>query len=485
MKTLTKFLFIVACISLLFSCQKPDEFSDELSGNELKSAASCGVTIVVNPSGNDDTQALKDAFEEAKASGPGATVKLTKGKYTIGPVEVRDYDGYFRGAGKGKTIISNLPNLPCEDFLAIDNVIYLIQFVGGNITISDLTFHINDGSPCTNAPIYESFFGNTLCTVLVMADFSSTYVPVNRQIKGVVKNVDFIAGKINGGINVFGLEGNVNMSLYCGVPTWYGTGTEPLDIGEITVRDCGFYQNNCGPDFAAFGKNSIINIENNVMEGNTYGMFMWSNLGAKFTVKNNKFKDEVFYGLWIEDNDWGYYPSAVLQNRTEWNITGNEFQGTPGEVSLYLADSRRTSHPDEGFPQLFDVKGNSFHTAEGGTAIQGLNNVDAKIWNNKFLGTGTFGVWLNGDEATNRFAENIKLNGNNFFKATYTDASVYLGPYTKDCKVVGVKTDQVVDEGVENTIIGTNAHKKGEHSVHGMHQGSFSQHGKFPHSKMK
>jgi len=39
MKTLKKFLFIAACISLLTTCSKPDEFiGDNLSGNDLKCA---------------------------------------------------------------------------------------------------------------------------------------------------------------------------------------------------------------------------------------------------------------------------------------------------------------------------------------------------------------------------------------------------------------------------------------------------------------
>jgi hypothetical protein len=45
MKTLTKFLFCVACISLLFSCQKPDEFNDELSVVVLKSGKTVTVTV--------------------------------------------------------------------------------------------------------------------------------------------------------------------------------------------------------------------------------------------------------------------------------------------------------------------------------------------------------------------------------------------------------------------------------------------------------
>ncbi len=66
------------------------------------------------------------------------------------------------------------------------------------------------------------------------------------------------------------------------------------------------------------------------------------------------------------------------------------------------------------------------------------NNVDAKILNNKFTGSGSVGVWIDGDETTDTWAEKNSLIGNNYFGATYTDASVYLGPYSRKCKVVGV-----------------------------------------------
>ena len=466
MKTILKIFCITAFLSFLFSCQKTSEFDDELAGIDLKSASGCGEVFIVNPSGADDTQALKNAFEDAKASGPGAIVQLTEGTYNIGPIDVRDFNGCFIGAGKAKTYISNLPELPCEELYQSDNLPYLMQFIGGNILISDLAFCINDGKPCADSPT-NAWIGDLLCTVLILGDFHAGYdMPEVRLIKGIVKNVDFIAGKINGGNNIYGLEGNVNMSLYCGPSYWNMTGTEPLSNGEITVTGCGFYQNNIGPDFAGFCKNSNIKVENNIIEGCAYDMFMFANLGAKFSIKNNTFRGGQQYGLWIEDNDWGYYPNVVLQNRTEWNITGNRFQGSPGYICLFLDDSRRTTHPEEGFPQLFNIKGNEFKTSDGGMAIQGFNIFETKIWNNKFLGSGAVGVMINGDETTGTFAENNQIIGNNYFGAKYTDASVYLGPYTKNCKVVGVSSDKVVDLGVNNSVIGTKANKKGNKSLH-------------------
>jgi hypothetical protein len=103
--------------------------------------------------------------------------------------------------------------------------------------------------------------------------------------------------------------------------------------------------------------------------------------------------------------------------------------------------------------------GNTFDSQEGATSFLGLNNVDAKIWNNRFSGTGLVGIMLDGTEASDTWAENNKIMGNNFTKANYTDAAVSLGPFTRNCTVVGVLTDLVVDMGVNNKVIGVKAHK--------------------------
>ena len=70
----------MACLGLLFSCQKSDPVRDELTGYGLKSAHQ-GVTIVVEPTGTDDTENLLQAFAEAAAAGPGTTIQLEEGDY--------------------------------------------------------------------------------------------------------------------------------------------------------------------------------------------------------------------------------------------------------------------------------------------------------------------------------------------------------------------------------------------------------------------
>ncbi len=448
---------------MLFACTQEEvqvgQPDDELS----KAGKSHGPVFKVYPTGVDDTENLVKAFSDAKAAGPGAVVQLAEGQYTIGMIEVHDFDGFFHGAGKGETIISNAPDLPCNEYWAVDNCPFLMQFVGGNVTVSDMTFQINDGVPCLNPDEnpWRDYFGDLMVTVLILADFTQTYIPSNRYIKGIVNNVDFIGGDIEDGFNPGGLNTNTNMTIYVGNPAMIGTGNEPLSNGEVSITNCGFEQVQIGPDFAGFGENAVIKMENNVMNGTQYGMFMFCNLGSKITVRNNTFIDGIFFDLWIDDNDYGFYPNAVLNKRTEWNISGNKFQAAPGSISIWLSDYRRTVHPDEGYPQLFDIKSNTFITQDGGIGIMGLNNRDAKIWNNTFMGSGFDGIHLDGDAPSETFAQYNKILNNNFSQSNYSGANVYLGELTSNNMVVGVANDKVTDLGVDNKIIGVKANKMG------------------------
>ena len=474
------YLLIAMMMLFLCTCTKDEGYLSDSSRQDdlLKKANTKAAVFSVSPNDVDDTQAIKDAFAAAKEAGPGSVVKLAEGTFIIGPIEISDFYGYFQGAGKGKTIISNLPDLPCNDLWAINNVPHLMEFVSGDFTISDMTFHINDGCPCANkeANPYRETYGDMLVTVLVLTDYACDYTknppdlpPSNHYIKGVVKDVDFISGVLcEDGIfpypNEENLNFNTNMTILVGAPWWVRNFNEPLSNGEITVSGCGFERCTVGPDIAQFSKNSKFIIENNYFSECLCGVYSYFNLGGQISVRNNKFQDGIWGSLYVDDDDYGVFPEITYPNQTEWQITGNTFQGSPGTVSLLLRDYRRTQYADEGSPQLFNIKGNTFISQEGGTAIYGLNNKDAKIWNNKFTGTGSIGVMIDGNEATDTWAENNNLIGNNFFGSTYTDASVYLGPYSMNCKVVGVAKDLVVDEGVNNSVIGVKAQKKGVQS---------------------
>jgi hypothetical protein len=459
MKTIFKFLFLAACIPLLSACGKSDLITNDLSGNDLKKASSHCVEIVVVPEDGHDTQNLMAAFEEAKSLGPGTTIRLTEGTYTIGMIEVHDFDGVLTGAGQGKTIITNLPDLPCEEYWEANQLPALLTFLGGNTIISSLTFQISDGEPCARGTLQDQMYGD-LGSILVMADYSDLFVPENRFFKGVLDKVDFIAGN-DGGYGTFGTQGNVAMHVYIGTPIWFPGDYFPLSSGEITMKKCMFKDGLTGPDIWGLDEKSIIRLEGNILKGGLYNIFIGGCAGVSGWITGNHFYDGMVFDLNIDAGDAGYYPDLLPAFETNYYISGNIFESLSGVMSLYLTDNYRLKDPDNVAPQRYDVKGNVFNTSEGGMPVTMVNTVNAKIWNNQFSGTGTVGVMLTGDEATGTFAESNQLTGNNFLGATYAEATVYLGPVTRNNKVVGVGSDKVVDEGTGNLIIGTKANKQG------------------------
>jgi hypothetical protein len=460
MKKIT-YLFLGAMLMMFFACTQEDvqvaQLDDELSCRPK------GPVIKVYPTGVDDTENLVQAFAEAKAAGPGAVVQLVEGQYTIGMIEVREFDGYFRGAGKGKTIISNLPELPCEE-LWLENVMpALLKFIGGDITVSDFTIQLMDGQPCAFGAINESVYGD-LNSVLMFNDYSTRFIPEKKHVRAVVKNVDFLAGD-DGGYGVYGTKGNMAMTFFCGMDVAFPTGYEPLSSADVTISNCVFVDGLCGPDLFGLDKYSKVKIENNTIQGGFQQVFIGAFYGANVIVKDNKFKAGLGYDLYISENEWTdwYFMDEIPTAQSVYSIIGNDFQSPPDVVGLYIKDFYNTVYPELGLTQIIDIKNNSFKNQEGGIAIMCLNNVDAKVWNNTFKGTGDIGVYVDGEAATMTYAQNNKILSNNFSQSNYTGANVYLGEFTANNLVVGVAKDKVTDLGVDNKAIGVKANKMGPH----------------------
>jgi hypothetical protein len=455
--------FFTIFVFLAFACSKDDLLNTDQSGDQLLKNANlkcAGKVIKVLPNGADDTQPILEAFAQAKSAGPGSVVQLAEGTFKIRFIEVWDFEGYFRGAGKGKTIITNLPDLPQGEVLSNFKYPALIKFVGGNLSMTNMTIHLNDGS-C--APPDLDPLGGDLYSILFLADASIDHIPPVRYIKAAVDNVDFIAGYDGGtGYSPFGPSlYNVWSSIMVASDD-QSSGLPP--IGDISITHCKMENDIFGTWIWSFDKQSSANIENNLFTGGAMQILLATCLGSEIKIRNNQFQKGSIYDLYIDNLNWYYAPEGWASQRSHFTIISNNFQSPQGVISLGMIDARRPAFPNEGFPQLFDVMGNSFNTQDGGVAIQSSNNVDAKIWNNRFSGTGAMGVSVDGDAASSTYADNINLMGNSFFGANYTDASVYLGPYSRNCKVVGVKADNVIDNGVNNSIIGVKAHKGGIHN---------------------
>lgn len=461
MKKLTFYLFFLTFLAL--SCSKEGMFNndqgiDQQFNNNF--VFSSGSVIKVFPNGTDDTKAIMDAFDKAKAAGPGSVVQLAAGNFKIGFIEVWDFKGSFRGAGKGKTIITNVPDLPQGEVLSNFKYPALIKFVGGNLLMTNMTIHLKDGPVAS--PDQDPLGGDLYC-ILFLTDRTFGHLSTTQFIKASVENVDFIAGYDGGtGYSPFG---STMFNVWSGIMVGTDNQVEGFGPkGDFSVTGCKFENEVFGNWFWGSDKVTVANIEKNLFTGGSMQILLASCLGSEISVKNNQFQNGTISDLYIDNWNWLYAPDQVLTKRSHYTITGNNFHSPKGVISLYMNDARRPIFPNEGFPQRFDVMENNFNTQDGGMAIQSINNKDAKILNNIFSGNGTIDVSVDGDAATSTYAENINIIGNNFFKATFVDANVYLGPFSRNCKVVGADADKVVDKGVNNSIIGIKPHRGFEHS---------------------
>lgn len=455
------YLFSTLLLLVLWTCSKDELTDPALTGDELLKS-SHGRVFTVEPSGGDDTDNLIAAFEDAKAAGPGSTVLLTEGEFTIGFIEIHEFDGCFRGSGKSKTTITNQVQLPCGESYEANVIASLVKFIGGKVSISDMTFQIKDGRPCAFSEINEEYMGD-LFSILLVADYTDNYVPATRNMKAVIENVDFIGGE-DDGYGIWGTTHNTGIGIWCGPDFWWPVWDEPFGNGEYVIAGCNFDYFLDGVEGFGLGHHAVMKVINNTFRDCSQQLYFTATSGLKAFLLNNYFSDAWATDITLEDT-WTdlVFPSVIPDHRSEFLVSGNVFDSPEGVISLYLHDWMRVQTLNDDFSMLFNVTKNIFTTCDMGTAISSENNMDAKIWNNTFKGTGTYGIVVNGTEEAGVYADHISILNNNFRMADYTDATVYLGPFTRNSKVVGVASDKVFDDGINNTVIGVKSQKKGPH----------------------
>jgi len=110
-------------------------------------------TICVPYTGKHDyTSEIQKAFDAAVKAGPGSIVQLGAGHFYANNIVVTNFDGTFRGAGEGRTVIDTLRGLYPNGRGVTETGnpgYYLLFFLfrGGDVRVSDLGFDITATSP--------------------------------------------------------------------------------------------------------------------------------------------------------------------------------------------------------------------------------------------------------------------------------------------------------------------------------------------------
>lgn len=453
-----RFILSLGVLMVFFyTCSKD---SDLLTGpaddSALKSAHAR--VFVVQPGTGDDTQALLDAFELAKAAGPGSTVQLKEATYSIRMIAIHDFYGNFRGKGRNATIVTNEENLDCGSAWDNNEITAFIKFVNGNVTISDMKFKLRDGKPCAFSESNEAWSGD-LYSLLSFADWGATHHVTGSNMIATVKRVDFEGGSDGGYGSWWKTDHNTLIGIWISPDILIPGSDFEFGTGQYLIEDCAFYYFLDASESQGLDEETRVVYRNNHFD-RCYGQLYVSTLaGSKIEICQNYFTGADVMDVWLDDLYWGFDFPPV--KHTEYIVTGNRFDSPAGVTSVFMQDAMRVTHADDAYSLVNRVCFNVFKNHEGGTAIVGLNNKDAVIWNNIFTGTGVCGINLEGDEQSGIYALNANIVGNNFRNAEYEGPDIYLGYFTKNCKVLGSPHDVVTDNGVGNQVFSVRSCKKG------------------------
>jgi hypothetical protein len=409
--------YLIACtllMLLLGTCTK-DESPLQTAADDVSLKAAHGSIIVVTPSPTgDDTQSLIDAFEQAKTEGTGTVVQLVEGEYHIGYILVEDFNGTFKGAGMGKSVIIPLPDLPYLDLYALNLSSELLKFLRGNVTVSNMSFRNLEGEPCV---------GDDLWTFLSFHDYMITELPDNvpedHHVTGVVDHVEFTACLGPSGWTQY----SVQNAVACG-PDFGWAYDLPNSRADITITNC--TMKNLGWAFGNLGiDQGRLVFKNNGPVITDGGILLTDNIGGSSLISGNEFFTPAWGGC-ISVLDAMYnFNTFKYSDGCQYEISGNTFHATDAWSVIVIANDRKGQGIiDPENPVAVLIKSNWFDLqGDVWCAIWNWITDDAIIRNNRFTGTAKSAIYV--DERT----QNSLMQANNFSNLVCSENDFFgLGP---------------------------------------------------------
>ena len=449
MKTLRLIFLIFSCCGLLFSCSEFGMPDDDLADVDLKKASKTAA-FVVEPSGGDDTPALMQAFEDAKAAGQGSVVQLCEGEYHLGLMEIRDFYGFIKGKGKDKTIITVNTGLDAQVLLDAQLYPDLVKFVGGDVKLSDFTIQTPVGKICDTGP--------ALGHIRSMFNFSANNAQyelgnTERCINVVVDNVA-VKGR-------FFAEGpgyyQNNFNCLFGIRTGWDclSGNDlPREKINIEITNSEFDKLCYGVLLEAMNESkAVIGKKNNgnCFTDNDKAGGIYECRATEFLFEGNAVNiPEYCYGWDVDDAS--YYQILKYEpevNASLANIQFNAFNLMHSEYALRFYNERQFFYDET--PIACQIRNNQFNMKDGYEwSIISVATNGMVIRNNKFTGHGDFAM------VHNYSTYGLAL-GNNFSTASFETGVAYLTESTQNWTFVGGNfTDKVIDLGVNNVFTGMN-----------------------------
>jgi hypothetical protein len=429
--------------------------------------------------GPNDTQSLIDAFATATAIGKNAVVKLMPGTFKIGWIEVKEFNGTFSGSGKGKTIITNLPDLTPDVVIAQNKVPALITFIGGDISVSDLSVKMPEALP---------WLGTQEMNMLLFSDYSADFMPAKKHIGVDLNNIE-VTGVLQKDVVLWdgGPVADFPYNAFNGVkfaPDILDQYTSPFRCNiDININKSKFSKFLRGVYVWGCKKGNFrVGTEGgNIFTGNNQGLCVNENIGVNVKIWNNEFTVPTYYWNGIDLNTGeGAFADFPLENVTgvlgNYEIRNNIFNINYCE-GVGIMDAWRYTHPEDlKWMNIIWCKNTFNSTGELAEPWITFNVKNALFSDNIIKGdalitylymTGFY--WLTPDDPNYMLSwtEGCKFLNN---KIMSENTHIVFDPDTKDNLVVGDLSNVTVEDyGVNNQF------KDITHSGHATHKSSYDQ----------
>jgi len=426
-------------------------------------------TFYVHPSGGNDTHNIQKAFNAAVKAGPGSTVQLSAGHFYTNTILVRNFHGCFKGAGEGRTVIDCLrgldPSLPGVTLLSAPDLMpftFLVGFVGGHISVSDMSLHITAFSPVDAASNGGSDFLQAIVVVIGKPHASSAF-----------DRVSITAGAGNDG----GLNADEDLIITGYAPTdQNGNPTSfPAIHGCQSVSDCSFVGHD-GIQVQGL-TNGKLSIRGSVFDDTALGCLLDDSAGgSQIVVSHNRmtcreWASVILYQGWDAsgNGDPTLLPPLpaphylICDNHmlaSTITFAGTLFAGN----GVYAEDDS----PSYGAPYRLDaiIAHNTIAVATEGWSdgISGVCGQGMRVLGNHISGVAFAGidVGMNSDFGLPSAPDSgWKIIGNDLSGLTATGdqyglstAQIRLGSDADHCLVVGgCRSTTVLDWGTDDTLI--------------------------------
>jgi hypothetical protein len=392
-------------------------------------------TVTVAPSGGDDTPAVQAALDACVAFGPGCTVQLEEGTFRTRQLVAYDFHGAFRGAGREATVIEPFGVFPVNDN---ENVVGRpptpenpwpthVAFVGGDVTVSDLTLRMTGAAPAEPWTIRDMTFDVMAHSLVITGDAADARI----------ERVAFEGGE--GSFQGYNLIQGVY--IQGSLPEAEGDGMRPLR-GTFVVRDGTFRSMGWGSPLSNL-EDSLVLIAGNRYENVSTALDTLDLSGTTVEIRGNTVEGAGIGFDFIQ----GVFGTPERDSRVI--VHDNDLRGIGG-LGVGVSGAEGSA------PVRALVANNRIGLTGDAVGVGGRGAEDGHVVENVLTGEGRAGVALGEAPEAGAPAEPVTgwtVAGNDLSSLAASQAGVVLGPGSDGLTVVCDASEAVQNDGSGNRVV--------------------------------